>query len=177
MTMSFTPMPFEKFMAFLPRSIQEYAEAMVIAKEYPNLKIPMQLAHDEVMGYITPQGTLRPNEYVYDVYHSAEGDQPIGILWFSIYHRHPETFAFVAWVEIFEPFQGKGYAQQMMKDAEPLMKSLGAHRIDLNVFGHKTIAQRVYAKCGYRCVRTGCYGQSKVPTRFDLSKSLRTSKA
>jgi RimJ/RimL family protein N-acetyltransferase len=171
--MTFDPMPLDDFLTFLPRSADEYAEAMVIAKEYPSLKIPKKLAYEEVMGYLTPEGTLRPNEYVYYVHHSAEGPAPIGIFWFSIYHRSPETFAFVAWVEIFEPYRGKKYAQQMMLEAEPLMKSYGAQRVDLNVFGHKVAAQRVYSKCGYHFVRTGCYGLSKVPTRFDLSKSLR----
>ena len=173
MSIYFKPMPFQDFLELLSRSAEEYAEAMVIAHEYPNMKTPRKLATEEVNGYLTPEGKLRPNEYVNYVYTSSEGEQPIGILWFSIYHRLPESFAFVAWVEVFEPFRNKGYAQAMMWAIEPEMRLYGAKRVDLNVFGHKAAAQRVYAKCGYQFVRAGRYGLSSIPTRFDLSKSLK----
>lgn len=170
MTLQFKFMKSTDLRTFIPRSIEEYAQAMVDVGEYENLDLPRQLATEEVMGYFDKKGNLRPNEFILDVY-APEHKNPIGILWFSVYQAE-QKFAFIAWIETFKTYRSQGYAKKMLLDIEPYLKKMDIYRIELCVFDHNEHAKKLYQNAGYKNTGARAYGNAQRPSRLDFRKHI-----
>lgn len=93
-----------------------------------------------------PGGRPAAGHQVLRVVH--DGD-PVGWLWLGpMSAEHPLDW-WVFDVEIDEQHRGKGLGRAAMLLAEKVARAAGAVKLGLNVFGHNTVAQRLYSTLGY----------------------------
>lgn len=77
----------------------------------------------------------------------AEDSSAVGDLWVFVEPDKPR--AFIYFIGVDDAQRGKGYGQQALAALEDALRPLGVRRIELNVFGDNTTAQRLYARAGY----------------------------
>ena len=94
-----------------------------------------------------PQGIATPNNALYLVLTESNPD-PVGQLWFLIRPGLVPS-AFIMDIEIYAPYQRRGYAQQTLHALEALLKPLGISKIGLHVHAQNRGAQALYEKMGY----------------------------
>lgn len=78
----------------------------------------------------------------------SDVDGNVGVLW--VFVDAEKQRAFIYFIGVDEAYRGKGYAAQALTALEAAVKPLGAARIELNVFGDNTTAQRLYQRMGYQ---------------------------
>jgi ribosomal protein S18 acetylase RimI-like enzyme len=92
-----------------------------------------------------PGGTPAPGQLVGRLV-AREGS--IGHLWVGPLGSDPDRWW--VWDVAIEPgFRGQGHGRAAMELAERLARDHGATSLGLNVFGHNTVARRLYASLGY----------------------------
>lgn len=96
---------------------------------------------------LLPQGLDTPTATVLRL---EEDGIPVGWLWVG--HTAPSGVQGVAWVcnvELDETARGRGLGRAAMLLAEQIARDVGATHLGLNVFGHNTVARRLYEGLGY----------------------------
>ncbi|MCS5717942.1 GNAT family N-acetyltransferase [Herbiconiux sp. CPCC 205763] len=137
-------MPAEKFAAWLERHSAEYVRERMAAgdsAEYAN-----ERATESNAQYF-PDGAPAEGQLVFEV---VTGDgEFVGVLWIGpMSPRHPQEW-WVFDIEIDEAYRGRGVGRETMLLAETEARAHGAVKLGLNVFGHNTVAQRLYTSLGY----------------------------
>ena len=140
------PMTEIELRAFLDVAIRTYADEHVKSGDWHP---------DEALGRseaefheLLPSGLATPNQYLFSIRDPASAEN-VGILWFHARHRAVESAAFIYNIEIYPPFQRRGYASQALMALEARARALGLSKIELHVFGHNTGARALYEKLGF----------------------------
>lgn len=88
---------------------------------------------------------------------------------FTLDFNHERKLICVWSVHIDEPYQGKGFGQQMMRDCVKLCRRLKHYkRVWLNFLRGNEAAERVYTKVGFKVFRTG-YSTKEAQIVFERS--------
>jgi ribosomal protein S18 acetylase RimI-like enzyme len=150
------PFTQEKFDAWLPRAIAEYAQEHVAAGRWSEAESieKSRSEHERLL----PQGPQTPGHHMWSIVRMADR-QPVGLLWIQVQDK-PTPRAFIFYIEIDQQFRRRGYAEQAMLKLEEEARRLGLESIGLHVFGHNTAARPLYEKLGY------------VATNINMSKRL-----
>lgn len=142
------PMTWDDFDAWSERSVRGFAAQQTAAGLHT---IPEATAYAEkAFADLLPAGLATPTHLFWTVH---VGDAPtVGYLWLRVCpcSREPgECEAYVFDVEIVPEARGRGLGRATMLAAEDAARDLGATVMRLNVFGHNTVAIRLYEGLGY----------------------------
>jgi ribosomal protein S18 acetylase RimI-like enzyme len=138
------PMSEDQFNSFLKTSVDNYAQEKIKAE---NLSIEdgYKIANT-TFDSLLPQGLLTKSQYLYFVFNY---DQEIGWFWFGKKVEGKKEFGYIYDIYLLPEHRGKGYGKNLMSVIESEIKSLGFKTIRLQVFGHNTIAQKLYLNSGF----------------------------
>ena len=135
----------ERFDAWLPRAIVDYAHEHVVDGRWSEEEAEekSRAEHEELL----PQGLATPNHHLWSIVRSSDR-QAVGLLWVHV-RQTPRPHAFIYNIEIDPEFRRRGYAEEAMLSLEGEARRLGAETIRLHVFGHNDAARPLYEKLGY----------------------------
>jgi ribosomal protein S18 acetylase RimI-like enzyme len=137
-------MPAEALAAWLADSNAEYVRERMAAGD--SAEYAKERAAESNAQYF-PEGRPAPDQLVYQVV--ADGEA-VGVLWIGpMSPRHPHDW-WVFDIEIDAAHRGRGLGRETMLLAEAEARAHGAVKLGLNVFGHNTVAQRLYTSLGYQ---------------------------
>jgi len=136
-----------------------YAQDQVESGEWDQASA-LQHAKDSI-ARLLPNGLATPDNRLYLLLAGGNPD-PVGQLWVTL---HPGAYpsAFILDIEIYAPYQRKGYAKQALQALEALVRPLGIFKIGLHVHASNPGAKALYEKMGYGV------------TGFDMIKRLDSS--
>jgi len=117
----------------------------------------LQQAKDS-LAHSLPEGVATPDNLLYLLLAEANPD-PVGQLWVAL-RPGLDPSAFIMDIEIYAPYQRRGYAQQALQALEALVRPMGIFKIGLHVHSQNTGAKALYEKIGYGV------------TGFDMIKKL-----
>ena len=135
----------DEWEAWRVTSIRTYAEEKVRAGTWP-----AKGARDRAVAEfatILPQGRDTPG-HEFRVIETDTGE-PVGAIWIAPLREIGSGALFIYDIVIDAAQRGHGYGRAAMQTLEPLARSLGYDRIQLHVFGHNTVARKLYASVGY----------------------------
>jgi len=124
---------------------QEVAKAMAVSIEEGRAAAQKQL------GELLKDGLQSEGHYLWKIV--AEDGAAVGDLWILV--EPAKGRAFIYFIGIDEPYRGKGYGRTTMQALEPEVKSLGAQRVELSVFGDNATAIHLYQSLGYQVLGMG----------------------
>jgi ribosomal protein S18 acetylase RimI-like enzyme len=101
----------------------------------------------ETLRHHLPLGLATPNHFLFT---AEEAGQPIGVLWLAALSAGDLRYGWVYDIVVRPEHRGRGYGKAMMRLAEEECRRLGLSELRLNVFGHNTVARRLYESLGYR---------------------------
>ncbi|MEP7290572.1 MAG: GNAT family N-acetyltransferase [Chloroflexota bacterium] len=101
----------------------------------------------ESMREELPDGLATPNNDLYLI-REENISEAVGQLWVKI-NEGIDASAFIMDIEIYAPYQRRGYAQQALAALEAKLKARGISKIGLHVHAFNTGAQALYEKVGY----------------------------
>ncbi|WP_158437717.1 GNAT family N-acetyltransferase [Naasia lichenicola] len=144
MVVTLSPMPDERFAAWILAKTLQYAESREAAGETP-AQARATARESEAVNF--PDGRPLELHRVFEII--ADGD-PVGSLWIGPHPQHPDGVDWwVYQIEVDEESRGNGYGRQAMLLAEREVAALGGVTLGLNVFGFNTVARELYASLGY----------------------------
>jgi len=145
MSVSLAPLSEAQYAAWLERVIQEYAEDKIRSGAW----LPAEALGRSQAEFQTllPAGIATPDNHLYSI--RNEAGEHVGVLWLAAVTENGQRFAFVYEVQVFEPYQRRGYAYAGMKLLEAEALALGLGKIALYVFGYNQAALALYQKLGY----------------------------
>jgi ribosomal protein S18 acetylase RimI-like enzyme len=91
-----------------------------------------------------PQDLATPGQYFFAVQALAT-KRVVGYLWYAV--RKGRAFLFD--IVIQPSARGQGYGRQAMECLEAHARQRGLEAVELHVFGHNEVAQKLYANLGY----------------------------
>jgi ribosomal protein S18 acetylase RimI-like enzyme len=128
---------------FLARANAEYRRERIEAGDSPEYADERVASSNE---QYFPGGRPAEGQLVFEVVESGE---TVGMLWLGVIDRARPNEWWVFDIEIDEGHRGQGHGRAAMQLAEGVAREHGATKLGLNVFGHNTVAQRLYASLGY----------------------------
>ena len=140
--------PFEQaeFETYLERLLVHYTADKIAAGNVSSENANETIRKD--IDQLLPQGLQTPHHSYFQIRDTESGEK-VGILWLYYDPEERRKMAFIYDLEVDEPFRRHGYASQSLLALEGYLRSLGAQKIGLHVFGFNTSAQALYLKLGY----------------------------
>ncbi|GAA1396781.1 hypothetical protein GCM10009662_11420 [Catellatospora coxensis] len=137
-----TPVDFDQW---LQEAIRMYAEEMTASgSRSPADALAASVAeHEELL----PEGLRSPGHAFWCV---TAGDEVVGTIWLR--HGFLPGLSFVFGVDVDPAHRGRGYGRAAMLVGEQATAAAGDAQLGLNVFGHNTVARRLYDSLGYQIV-------------------------
>lgn len=129
--------------AYLVPTEAEYVAQRVASGETP---AEARQKSDQQMAELFPGGRPAPGQFLFAV---EDGGAVVGSLWLGWRSEHPGLM-WVYNVIISPEHRGRGLGRAVMLLAEERAAELGATELGLNVFGHNTVARRLYESLAYR---------------------------
>lgn len=94
---------------------------------------------------LLPQGLGSPGQLIFTAV--ADGVE-VGMLWIGLPGKgNPIPWVWEIWID--DAHRGKGYGRAIMLAGERELAARGFHELGLNVFGHNSVAIKLYASLGY----------------------------
>jgi ribosomal protein S18 acetylase RimI-like enzyme len=143
--MKLSPMTQHQFEEYLSFSINNYAQEK-IKGEGLSPKDADNVAKESYKKLL-PNGINSDDNFLYSVIFE---NQAIGWVWFAKQDERNDHIGFIYDIYLKENFRGKGHGIKLMALIEIEIKSKGLNKIKLHVFGHNTIAQKLYLKSGFQ---------------------------
>ena len=143
---SLTRLSAERFSAYRARLARDYARDKVAAGVWSPEEAQRRAEAD--LDGLLPDGANTRDHLFYAV-RDASTSEEVGALWLAIRNPGSSRLLWIYDLEIFEPFQRKGYATRTLEAAEKEARELGINRVELHVFGHNAPARALYEKTGY----------------------------
>ncbi|GAB4059193.1 GNAT family N-acetyltransferase [Catellatospora paridis] len=139
------PMTPVDFGLWRDQAIRMYAEEMAASgSRSPADALAASVAeHDELL----PEGLRTAGHALWCV---TAGDEVVGTVWLR--HGFLPGMSFVFGVDVEPEHRGRGYGRAAMLVGEQATAAAGDAQLGLNVFGHNTIAMRLYDSMGYQVV-------------------------
>lgn len=139
------PMTDEDYAMFIRKTIPEYAIDQSRVGNWP-ASDAVALARSEYQQML-PDGTQTQNAYMRTI--QDETGKKVGMLWFFIDPGRPKPTAFLIDFFMFPDGRRKGYESQALSLFEEEARTLGAHRVELQVFAHKNEEIALYHENGF----------------------------
>jgi GNAT superfamily N-acetyltransferase len=139
------PVRQSEFDAWYPQLVAGYGQSFVDA----GLLSPEEArvrAEEQTAELLTEGLATEGHEFVTLLDHG----EPVGEIWLR--HGMEPGMSFVFDVEVHADQRGKGYGRALMIAGEAASLAAGSQRLGLHVFGHNTVARRLYEKLGYQTV-------------------------
>jgi ribosomal protein S18 acetylase RimI-like enzyme len=127
------------------RSLKSYAEDMVRIGVWSQAEAMEKSRED--LEKLLPSGAQTPDQHLFAIL-TDEGVE-VGAVWYGIRQSPRGRSGFIWWLEVFEAFRRKGYAESALREIEKHAASKGAAYLGLNVFSHDQAAVDLYRKMGY----------------------------
>ena len=153
------PMSQPEYDTWVAQTIPAYAADKVASGQWPQDTALEQSKkeNDELL----PQGLATPDNQFFTIVDAAGA--PVGMLWFAVKTRFAARIAYVFDVNVRPERQREGHASAAFLALEDEVRKFGLAGIALQVFGHNTAGQGLYAKLGFR------------PTSISMFKSVVTA--
>ncbi|GAA2394276.1 hypothetical protein Cme02nite_08950 [Catellatospora methionotrophica] len=139
------PMTTAEFGPWKDKDIRGYAEEMVASGS--------RSAADALTASIAEYAELLPDGLDtagHTLWSVLAADVAVGTIWLR--HGFLPGLSFVFGVDVDPAFRGRGYGRAAMLIGERATAAAGDAQLGLNVFGHNTVAMRLYDSLGYRVV-------------------------
>jgi GNAT superfamily N-acetyltransferase len=139
------PMQQPEYDAWYPILVDGYGQSFVDAGllSPEEAKVRAQSQTDELL----PDGlATEGHEFVT----LADHGEPVGQIWLR--HGLDPGMSFVFDVEVHESRRGQGHGKSLMIAGEAASLAAGSTRLGLHVFGHNTVARRLYERLGYQII-------------------------
>ena len=140
-----TPMTEEDYTLFIRKTIPEYAYEQSRAGNWP-ASDAVALARSEYQQML-PEGIQTQNAYLRTI--MDENNRRVGMLWFFMDPSRPKITAFLIDFFMFPEGRGKGYEAHALALFEQEALGLGAQRVELQVFAHKSEEVSLYQQNGF----------------------------
>ena len=145
MTIQLVPLTEDDFTWYRENLAVAYAQEQVASGKWDQ-STALQQAKDNI-AHSLPDGLATQDNFLYLV--MAEGNpDAVGQLWVNI-RPGIDPSAFIMDIEIYTPYQRKGYAQQTLLALEAMLKTMGIFKIGLNVHVMNHGAKALYEKIGF----------------------------
>jgi ribosomal protein S18 acetylase RimI-like enzyme len=132
-----------EFEQFLDASRAAYVQECVASGDDRAVAVK---AAGEQMAAMFPAGRPAPGHRLYRL---EEDGRPVGSLWIGPASSSQPDSCWVWDIVIDEAQRGRGLGKAAMLLAEDEARAAGATELGLNVFGHNTVARRLYESLGY----------------------------
>ena len=138
------PMSETHFKSYLTIAIDNYAQEKIKA-EGLSIEDGNKVANT-AFDTLLPLGLKTENQFLYVV---LKDEKEIGWFWLGKKIEGQKVFAYIYDIYFHKEFRGFGFGKDLMKVIEVEIKSKGFQTIRLQVFGHNTIAQKLYLNSGF----------------------------
>lgn len=146
MTPTIRPMTEAEFEAMRAEIISHYAAENVRAGRW-TVEVAQEQSAAQ-LAELLPEGFTSPGQ-AFLVAEDGEGTL-VGHVWVEVADPKGERpGAWIFDIEVAEGHRGRGYSRALLAAAERAAAQAGAGTIGLNVFGHNTVAVRLYETSGY----------------------------
>lgn len=142
--------------AWVAETIPAYAADKVASGQWPQSTALEQSKREN--DELLPLGLATPDNHFFTIVDAVGA--PVGMLWFAVKTRFDARIAYVFDVGVRPERQREGHAFAAFVALEDEVRMLGLAGIALQVFGHNTAGQGLYAKLGFR------------PTSISMFKSV-----
>jgi ribosomal protein S18 acetylase RimI-like enzyme len=139
------PMAWAEFDDWAAHSARGYAEQQVAAGVQSGPDAAEHAARQ--LAALLPEGLATPSHRLWTV--RDADDALVGTLWIRVRPLSTEVEAYVFDVEVVPGARGRGLGRATLLAGERAARALGATVVRLNVFGHNTVALRLYESLGY----------------------------
>ncbi|MEC3885553.1 GNAT family N-acetyltransferase [Halobacillus sp. HZG1] len=133
----------EEFLNYNDFSIVAYAKEKVAAGNWTEDEAleKARTTHAELL----PDGRDTENQFLYTIL--SEKGENAGSLWIC---KQSSDKAFIYDIRISDEHQGQGHGKNAMRLAEEEARKIGVQKIGLHVFGHNTVARKLYESLSYK---------------------------
>ncbi|WLR48107.1 GNAT family N-acetyltransferase [Halobacillus litoralis] len=133
----------EEFVQYIDFSIAAYAKEKVAAGNWTEEEAleKAKTTHAELL----PEGKDTDDHFLYTILN--EKGENVGCLW--ICKQSPDK-AFIYDIRVWNDRQGQGHGKNAMRLAEEEASKIGVQKIGLHVFGHNTVARKLYENLSYK---------------------------
>jgi ribosomal protein S18 acetylase RimI-like enzyme len=134
-----------EFDSWYPRLVEGYGQSFVDA----GLLSPEEArvrAEEQTAELLTDGLATEGHEFVT----LLDRGEPVGEIWLR--HGLEPGMSYVFDVEVHADQRGKGYGRALMIAGEAASLAAGSERLGLHVFGHNTVARRLYEKLAYQTI-------------------------
>ena len=138
------PMTERRFLAWTRETISGFVEQQVGAGAVA-AREAREHAEREFDSLLS-QGLFTRGHHVWAAY---DGDAEVGYLWLGVRVRPELVEGYVYDVAVSPHLRSRGYGRALMLAGESRARELGISAMLLNVFGHNTVARRLYESLGY----------------------------
>ena len=145
------PMTPAEYQVYIGYAVKQYAEVRVKAGD--DAEGILERAQEEY-DKLLPQGLETPNHHLLSI-HVDGLDAPVGLIWFEARDKKGRKSAYIFVFEVRAELRGQGYGAATLQALEERVRSMGIHRINLNVFGFNTGAKALYERCGFTVAGIG----------------------
>ncbi len=142
------PMTEADYDAYRANAVEDYAAERALAED-TSLEEERKTASAQLAGLL-PQGLRTPGHHFWRVV--AEDGTRVGSLW--AHFEAERRRAFIYDIVIDAAQRGKGYGEATMRALEEELRPTDLTHIELNVFGHNSVARALYDKMGYHVAAT-----------------------
>ena len=129
--------------AWLEAQSRDYVEERIASGES---RAAAEANSARTLGLLFPGGRPVRGQIVGAIVHEGRS---VGALWVGPTGRDPQRW-WVWDIAVDAEHRGRGLGREAMLLAEELAMAAGATYLGLNVFGHNTVARRLYASLGYQ---------------------------
>ncbi|MBX0359495.1 GNAT family N-acetyltransferase [Halobacillus sp. Nhm2S1] len=133
----------EEFVQYNDFSIVAYAKEKVAAGNWTEEEAleKAKATHAELL----PDGRHTANHFLYTILN--EERENVGSLWIC---KQSTDKAFIYDIRVSDDHQGQGHGKKAMRMAEEEARKIGVQKIGLHVFGHNTVARKLYENLSYK---------------------------
>lgn len=141
----FEPMSEQDYLAYLRKSVPEYAHDQVQSGNWHPAEAVARATHE--FNTILPNGPRTPGNFLYTIL--DEQGRKIGMLWYTLDEKRPRPQVFLADFFIFSEFRNRGYEDETLDALEAEWRAKGVGRVELQVFAHNAAEVELYRRHGY----------------------------
>ncbi|WP_394219557.1 GNAT family N-acetyltransferase [Halobacillus trueperi] len=107
---------------------------------------------------LLPEGRHTKDHYLYTILN--EKGENVGAIWIC---KQSSEKAFIYDIRVSDDHQGQGHGKKAMILAEEEARIIGVQKIGLHVFGHNTVARKLYESLSYKT--TNVVMEKDVPSK------------
>lgn len=146
-TVVLVPMTEEEFAAYLPVSVEDFAQECLRSGRTTDPERAREMGRQSVIGAL-PDGLATKDHFVYAVVDAASGER-VGSLWLALRDRDGAKEAFIYDIRMDAARRGMGYGRATMLSCIERARELGAPNLGLHVFGHAAVPRALYTSLGF----------------------------